>query len=292
MYKSLSILTITFLLFISANAQQKTDREKANLSGMVKTVRSERVDYLGGKLQGKGQTKKLDMVTYDRNGNEVERIIYDDYGFLVGKEVRTFDAKGSLAESVLSDEKGAVIERRVHTFDNGKLVQIITYDAKDNVFLKQVNSYDADKRLKEETYFTPKIAVGKTVYKYNEKGDVSEVAFYLADGSKAVAPIGPCLGAHKVIYVYNDNNKPSKVVAYEPDGEVKKSWQYSYNSKGLLAKDTRESAWSNLKFVYTYEYDSQGNWIKQTARAVSESKLSQIEPSERTTVISREIAYY
>lgn len=263
MYKSLSILTITFLLFISANAQQKTDREKANLLGKVKIIRSEMVSYLGGKLQENGQTKKLDAVTYDVNGNEAERIIYDDYGFLVGKEVRTFDAKSNLAESILSDEKGVVIERRVYTFEDSKLVQTISYDAKGNVVLKQVYSYDANKRLKEETYFNSKIAVGKTVYKYNEKGDVSEVAFYLADGSKAVAPIGPCLGAHKIIYIYGNNNKPSKVVAYEPDGEVKKSWQYSYNSKGLLVEDTRESAWSNLKFVYAYEYDSQGNWIKQ-----------------------------
>ena len=292
MYKSLSILTITFLLIVSAFAQQKTDREKANLTGRVKTIRSEMVSYLGEELQEKGLTKKLDAVTYEETGNEVERIIYDDYGFLVGKEVRTFDAQGNLAESILSDEQGVVIERRVYSFDNNKLAQIISYDAEGKIGLKQVSSYDEDKRLKEETYFNSKIAVGKTVYKYNENGTVSEVAFYLADGSKAVAPIGPCLGAHKIIYAYKGNDKPSKVVAYEPNGKVKRSWQYSYNSKGLLFEDLRESNWSNLKFVYTYEYDSQGNWIKQTARAVSESKLSQIEPSERTTTISREIVYY
>ncbi len=292
MYRLFVTLTITLLLFTSANAQKKTDREKAHLFGAVRTVRSEMVNYLGGKLQEKGQAKQLDTVTYDINGSEVERTIYSDYGFLIGKEIRTFDAKGNLIESVLSDDKGAVMERRVYTYDTGKLAQIISYDVKGNVGLKQVNSYDANKRLKEETYFNPKIAVGKTVYKYNEKGEISEVAFYLADGSKAIAPIGPCLGAHKVIYNYDGNNKPSKVVAYEPDGEVKKSWQYTYNSKGLLVEDIRESTWSSLKFVYTYEYDSQGNWVKQISNAISKSKLSQIEPFERKTVISREITYY
>ena len=166
------------------------------------------------------------------------------------------------------------------------------HDGKGTAVLKQVNSYGENERLREETYYDPKKAAGKTVYQYDEKGNVSEVAFHLADGSKAVAPIGPCLGAHRVIYSYDGTGKPIKVVAYEPDGELKKSWQYSYNPKGQVAEDIRESAWSRTAFIYIYEYDSHGNWIKQIATVTDQSKLSQTGATERKTIISREIVYY
>jgi len=292
MYRLFAVLTFILLLLNSLGAQKKTDREKENLLGAVRSVRSQMAAYIDGKSQEKGRTKQLDVVTYDPTGKEVERTIYDDYGFLVGKEVYTHDAKGNLIERVLSDPKGVVIERRVYTYDNGKLTQIVSYDGKGNIGLKQVNSYDANSRLHEETYYDPKKAAGKTVYKYDEKGSISEVAFYLANGSKAIAPIGPCLGAHRVIYSYDEKGKPIKVVAYEPDGEMKKSWQYSYNPKGQIAEDIRESAWSRTKFAYTYEYDSQGNWIKQVATVNDQPKLSQMEAHERKTVILREITYY
>lgn len=292
MHRLFTALTLTLLLSNSAGAQKKPDREKENLLGAVRSVRSQMTDFIDEKLQEKGRTKQLDVVTYDTKGNEAERTIYNDYGFLVGKEVRTHDAKGNLIESILSDPKGAVMERRVYTYDNDKLTQIVSSDGKGNVGLKQANSYGENGRLREETYYDPKKAVGKTVYKYDEKGSISEVAFYLANDTKAVAPIGPCLGAHRVTYSYDEKGRPIKVVAYEPDGELKKSWQYSYNLKGQVAEDIRESAWSRTRFVYTYEYDSHGNWIKQIATVNDQSKLSQMEPHERKTIISREIAYY
>lgn len=285
-------LTLALLLLNWAGTQKMTDREKAKLLGAVRSVRSQMTDYIGRDLQGEGRAKQLDTATYDENGNEVERTIYDDYGFLVGKEIHTRGANGDLLDSVLSDPEGEVMERRVYTYDGGKAIQVVTSDGKGNIGLKQVNSYGADGRLREETYYNPKEAAGRTGYRYDEKGRISEVAFYLANGSKAVAPIGPCLGAHRVTYSYDGKGRPIKVVAYEPDGELKKSWQYSYNPKGLIAEDIRESAWSRTTFAYTYVYDSHGNWIKQIATVNDQSKLSQMGPDERKMMITREIAYY
>ena len=290
-FRLLRALTLVLLL-LNLSVAQKADREKEGLLGVVHSVRSQTVDYLDENLKEKGRTKQLDTVTYDTNGNEIERIIYDDYGFLVGKKVHTHDAKDNLIESILSDPKGVVMERRTYTRDNGKLVQIMTYDGKGSLVLKQVNSHDAHGRLRDETYYDPKNAVGKTAYKYDEKGNISEVAFYLASGSKAVAPIGPCLGAHKVIYSYDGNGKPNKVLAYEPDGEMKKGWTYTYNLKGQVAEDIRESVWSSTRFIYEYEYDSKGNWITRTAVVSVRSKLSDTEAHQRKTVTSREVTYY
>lgn len=73
---------------------------------------------------------------------------------------------------------------------------------------------------------------------------------------------------------------------------MKRSWQCVYNDEGQIAEDIRESAWSSAKFIYFYEYDSRGNWIKQTATVIDKSNLDQAETHERKTVITREIAYY
>lgn len=287
----LTVLTFTLLLANAAGAQKKLDTEKENLLGPVRSIRSQMTDYIDGKLGGKTRTKQLDIVTYDANGNEVERTIYNDYGFLVGKETHCHDANGNLIESVLADPKGVVMERRVYSYEFGKLTQIVSYGGKGNAELKQVNSFGETGQLSEETYYNPKKPAGKTVYNYDKKGNVSQVAFYLANGSKATAPIGPCLGAHRVTYSYNEKNMPAMVVAYESDGQLKKSWQYTYNHKGQIAKDRQESAWSRTTFVYSYEYDSHGNWTKRIANVNEKSKLTSRKPSEWRTIISREIVY-
>jgi hypothetical protein len=284
-------LALVLSLFHLVDAQ-KTDREKAGLLGAVKTVSSKQINYIDGNLEAAGITKQQDSVTYDKIGNETERIVYDDYGFLVGKEVRTFNASANLIQTVLSDPKNAVLEKQTYSYENNRLIQILSFDDKGSVYLKQLHTYDAKGRLTEEVYYLGDKAAGKTVYQYDAKGNISEVAFYLADGTKAIAPIGPCLSAHKKSYSYNETGKITGVIAYETDGKLKQSWQYTYDSKGNLAEDIRESVYSRKKFLYTYEYDSNANWIKQTAAISDLSKSGDVKPDERKTVILREITYY
>ncbi|MDX6613649.1 MAG: hypothetical protein QOD75_2835 [Blastocatellia bacterium] len=284
-------ITATLLLTASLFAQHKPDREKANLLGPVRSVHSQMTSYIDEKSQETEPTKQLDTVLYDPKGNEIERTIYDDYGFLAGKEVHTFDANDNLMGSVLSDPEGAVMQRQVYAYPNGKLTQIVSYDGKGKVGLKQINAYGENGKLREETYYEQK-AVGKTLYKYDSKGNLSEVAFYMADGSKAVAPIGACLGAHRVTYSYDGKDQLTRMRAYEPDGQVKKSWRYAYNSRREQVEDLRETDWSRTTFAYTYEYDAHQNWIKQFATVTDQSKSNQTEPYKRKMVISREITYY
>jgi len=300
MHRLFTALTLPLLIFSLAAAQKGPDREGENLLGAVRSVRSQMTEYSDGDSQGESRTRQRDLVTYDARGKEVERTIYDDYGFLVGKEVYARDANGNLIESVLSDPKGVAMERQTYAYANAKLAEIVGHDGRGNVGLREVYAYDEDGRLREVTYYEGREAVGKTAYSYDGQGRVSEVAFYLADGSRAVAPVGPCLGAHRVTYSYDEMGRPAKVIAYEPDGNPEKSWQYSYNPAGQLAEDIREDAWSRTTFVYAYEYDSRGNWIKQIATVSGQPKLGQLDfdettqmtPDKRRVIISREIAYY
>lgn len=293
---------LVYLAFVcSANAQKKTDVQKENLSGAVKSVSSKMIDYADENKQNPRRTVQRDLISYDKKGNEIERIIYDDYGFLVGKNRNTYDEKGNLSESVLTDEKNRVLEKSVHEYEQGNLIQIVTFDGEERAQLKQINSFDAKGYITAETYFVSTKPVGKTVYKYDSDYNLIEVAFFNSDGNKAIAPIGPCLSSHKLVYSYSGKH-PAQIVAYEPDGKIKKSWKYSYDKNGRLIDDVRESEYSIVKFQYSYEDDSKGNWIKQFSVStsvsksdmslMSSSKSDKLLPLKRITVISREITYY
>jgi hypothetical protein len=286
-----TLLGTSVLLASVVVGQKKSDREKENLKGAVRVVRSRSTNYPEGNAVASSPAKQLDHVTYDSDGNETERTIYDDYGFLVGKEVRIRDAKGNLVETVLTDPDGAIIEKKTYAYDGGDRTQVSTYD-KDKISLRQVNTYDTVHRLREETYYDLTIARGKTIYKYDDKKHVAEVAFYLTSGAKAVAPIGPCLGAHRVVYSYDSQDRTIRVIAYEADGKVKASWQYDYASGQEVIGYVKATDWSQTRFSYQNEYDSHGNWIKRIVTVETKSKFGEDVNGSRKTAVTREIEYY
>jgi len=280
-------ITLMLLIFHSAGAQEKSDREKAGLHGPVRSVRSETIDYRNETLKISLGTTERESVTYDEKGNQIERIT--DLMGLVGKEVRSYDTNGNLTQSVLSDDTGA-LERRVYAYENGKLMRIVSYDADGKVEIMEVNSYGKDGRLLEAKYVNGKRSLGKTIYKHDEQGNLSEVAFYLG-GAKSIAPVGPCQGEHRITYTYDAQRNPTKIVFYEPNGKVKQRWQYSYDAKGLVTTHILEYYSLKQTFIYVYEYDSRGNWIRKTATKDLGSNDFP-EASKATSVTSREISYY
>jgi hypothetical protein len=285
-------LTFTFFLFFSAVAQEKSDREKADLLGPVRSVRSQTIDYKDETLKQSLGIWQTESVTYDEKGNEIERNTSLAQGSMVGKEVRTYDAKANLIQSILSTDAG-VSERRVYAYEGGKLINIVSYDANGKVDSRQLNSYSKDGLLLEEKYFAGGSAFGKTVFKYDRIGNLSEMAFYLPNGTKAIALMGPCHGAHRMTYAYNEQRKPAQIASYEPNGDLKEKWQYAYDSKGLITSDSFEYVGSRQTSVYVYEYDSRGNWIKKTTTTDFGIKSSaRIAPRSTASVTSREISYY
>lgn len=300
------------LVVTSISAQEKTDREKAFLVGPVKTIRSKAVKQMGDKPDGSGSAKDEDTVTYDRAGNEIERIMISDYGFPIGKQNQKYDAQGLLSETVFVNEKGDLQERTTYVYEQGKLTQVLRYDAKRILREKTVRIYDAKGKLTSEVYYDPNTPRAKTLFVYDDKGIAVEMSFFLTDGRKAVAPLGPCFGGHRVVYTYDDRGQVITKMVYDTDGSVKKSWQYQYNEKGLYAEYLQKSVGSNIRHVFGYEYDATGNWIKQTITSETDTPAmdrlfermgvtEKASPEDakllrdmriRTTVTTREITYY
>jgi len=288
MHRLSAAVTLSLLLLHSAGAQEKSAREKANLLGPVRSVRSITIDYKDATQKVSLGVQQGESVTYDEKGNEIERIT--NLLGLVSKEVRTYDTNGNLTHSVSSDST-EVNERRVYTYENGKLVRIVSHDADGKVNLTETNSYGKDGLLLETKYVTGKGPFGKTVYKYDAQGNLVEVAFYHSNGARTIAPVGPCVGAHRLTYTYDEQRKPTKIVFYEPDGKVRETWQYSYDAKGLETTHTLEYYSAKQTSSYVYQYDSHGNWIRKTTTTDLGAKDFP-EASKVTSVTAREILYY
>jgi hypothetical protein len=287
-----SILILAILgLILPVVGESKTDKDREQLVGPVRSVKSQKKRYADKSLLQEIDVKESDTVIYDQAGNEVERTIFDDYGFLAGKETHAH-LSGKRKESVLKDPKGQTLERRVYNYTGDKLIQIDTFEGGRVPQLRLVSSYGSDSLVDQQTYYAKKRILGKTVYKYDDLGRLSEVAFYRADGKKAVAPIGPCLNSHRITYTYDSQGKPLKVVSFEPDGELKKSWLYVYDEKGQVKEQVQESHGYRVSFESSYEYDSRGNWIKDIVTTHSQSDLIGSQSHTSFSVITRQITYY
>lgn len=304
----LRFLGLPLLLVGLTAAHQKSNREEEDLLGPVRSVSSQMTHRLLemdlGEPETKDRPQRQDLVVYDRQGNEAERTIYDDYGFLVGRQVARRDPDGHLVESILSDPKGTVMARYAYVHADGKLAETVHYDRQGKVELREINSFGEQSRLSETTYRTAGISVGKTVYRYDSAGRRSETAFFMPDGAKAIAPIGPCLGAHRITFTYDEQGRPREAVSYEPSGVMKKSWLYAYNDKGLVSEEKLEDSYDHTTNTHVYEFDPRGNWIRRTTTMIRRPKIDRLsaedrkaypglmEPTKARTTIERAITYH
>ncbi len=297
------------LFCLTVIGQTKSDRTRANLNGAVKTVKELHYRHSDSKPE------ERDSVVYDQKGNEIERTMINDYGQLMGKQIQKFDADGSIKESIFNDEKGRPIDKRVYETNAGKLVKILTYDGKGILREKTVRKYNTAGEFSEEIYFDPTTERAKTVFRYDDKGNSIEMSFFMSDGTKAIAPVGPCLGGHRVTFTYDKNDRPLTKTIFDASDNVKKTSVYTWDNRGNVLTYSSKSSLSTSKFSYTYEFDEKGNWVKQTAiseqdggglfdmmsrstvnlgteeeRKKAEEQMKKL--TMRQTVTVRQIAYY
>jgi antitoxin component YwqK of YwqJK toxin-antitoxin module len=293
-----ALLILSFIYSTTAQVKQ-SDREKANLIGKVKSVTSSSADFTGDKIEGNGYSlKPPETVLCDEMGNEVEDQMVSDFGEQMGKSIKKFDSEHQLLENVWVDPKGNVVRKDVFIYANGKLSEIRTFDDKNLLREKTGRVYDANARLIQEVYYDATKPVAKIVYVYKSGAtQPMEIAFFLTDGRKATAPVGPCLGAHRIAITYDENGRTLSEDTYEVSGELKKSYRWTYNDKSNVATYVVKSSSSIVTFVYSYEYDAKGNWIKRTATGTSRENGLDVfgkpaVPYVRSTVTTRQIVYF
>jgi len=204
MKKTFLIITILVLLGHTYAQSKMTDREFAGLKGQVKSVLNESSTFeiVDGKIEADPRQKVSEDV-YDAAGN-ITRKIYD--------------------EGVLGDGFSIV---------SGVKTQKSLYGATNNKPIKYKYVYDQQgKTIEERKYNSGGVLFFKSVYKYNEKGQINRETWYAKDK------------------LTSDN-------------------LYTYDAQGNLTEIKYQILKTTHQFK-DYKFDAQGNWIERTQTVISE----------------------
>lgn len=206
MKKTLLLLLAIFILFANADAQKKmTDREFANLKGQVKSVLNEsaEAEIVNGKLEIDPR-QRISEDLYDETGNLTQNV------YVEGVSADIFSIAGGVKTQKSLNAGNAKLQNTTYLYD-----------------------YDAQGRITEERKYDPSgVMFFKSVYKYNEKGQLKEETWYAKDR------------------LTSDNF-------------------YTYDTQGNLIEKAYRILNTTYRFK-DYKFDAQGNWTERTQFTSSE----------------------
>jgi antitoxin component YwqK of YwqJK toxin-antitoxin module len=262
MKKALILLVFGFPFVSLVLAGVKTDLQKEGLIGPVQTVRTETAQFSHHSGQWiEGPCGQPSSVTYDRYGNLIE-------GGYAAKIFHTYDAQGNRLETIFYGPDGALLDKTRYTYDGrGNLTEAVSESS--NYINRTVYTYDDQGKL-----------IGETVY--DPGGNIAVESMHIYDSQgRRVQTINhdpahdPGLGIEKV------------VTTYDPRGNIKELTSYYTRRPG--DEEERPVPLPN-KWVYAYEFDAHGNWVKQTKTSCSAETGKLV--CESSLVTYRTITYY
>lgn len=240
------------------------------------------------------------IVTYDSEGRVVEGSMYNSEGKIDFKKVVTYDNKGNkLTENEIDemgvrvkgsfeyDDKNNLINKNTHFFDeNLDTTTIFEYDKKGNlikqhfyivgggwrteIYSKRSENGITIKEIQSKSW---KEKEEKKILKYDDKGNVIEKSKYDAKGNLL----------ERITYKYDTEGREIEVNWENPNGFlVYSKYIKTYNDRGIIAGVKYVYPNGNIEqYVYSYEYDNQGNWIKKVLYI-----------NDRPSITERKIEYY
>jgi antitoxin component YwqK of YwqJK toxin-antitoxin module len=225
-----SLILITFIAFSCKSTQShlKTDLEVANL---------------------KGNVWKIDKTIHNANGNCVCPAAMKTE---CNQSKYVYDKKGNLLESFTIDENGSINDSSKYVYNRrGVCSEIARFSGKKS---KEVPVLQGERVTGIKIYNENGIIEATLNYVYS--GDeISEEKTLNSNGELVSSVQKEYLNGQLVSQTEKDNN-----------GNVQTIRKFKRNASNdvvehliILSKDNKE-----YKFTYEYEYDSAGNWIKQT----------------------------
>ena len=141
----LGIIVVFLVMAFTVKAQEKIDREKDGLVGLVKAVKIEKgfISDMDEKYK-KSDMSHYQTITYDRKGNKISETPIETCGNGLPRE-NIYDDKGQLAEERIYNEDGSLWGRLMHSYDEkGNLFLSDYYDAKGVLYRKWGYFYTFD----------------------------------------------------------------------------------------------------------------------------------------------------
>jgi hypothetical protein len=260
-------VSLVFSLYLAslAVAEVKTDLQKEGFIGPVQTVQIQTAQFSSQSGQWiEGPRELSASITYDVRGNKTEVI----GSAFVGKTLYAYNAQGDLTETLSYSPDGSLSERTVYTYDaKGNLMETVSYAPDGSSHRKTVYIYNAQGQLTEQITCDAAGCFDKGTYTYDPYGNLVEERFYYPDsaaiklhiahtydaqGRRIQTERGPAhlgLGIEKTVETYDANGNILELTTY-------------YTEK--VGDEEDRPIPPPAKRVYTYEFDTHGNWIKQT----------------------------
>jgi hypothetical protein len=300
MFWKLTFVCLIFLSIFSVSAREITDREKSGLFGYVKSIREETAEILI--KNGKPVEKKriLNSVeTFDVSGKQLTHFLYDSDGKdLISGETFIYDASGRLIEkeiehteflhlcdkkTYLYNQSGQPVEEQCF-IENGKLVgkRLFRYDPNGLLFEEESISL-----IEKPIYFNDYL----TRRKFDELGREIEIAT-LKKVNDEWQPEDFRMRFYKWIFVYDSRGHISKRIQIKPDETIFLISESSNDDKGNEIETIYCNAEGMINDVgrYEYEYDKQGNYVKEISYEwINENGKTYFQPEEKTY---RKIEYF
>ncbi len=276
---------------VAAGAQTLSDRERAELRGPVRVVRTEVSEFAHGDGEGvAGPRWTLQSVGYNarggksrqtdfnQNGSASQTRIYanDAEGRATGYEefsggmtvprrhVFVLDEKGNRVEYRIVQPDGANGEKNLYKYDErGRLIETKVLEHKGTLLSRIVHAYDARGRQSSQII-------------YNADGSVSSVSRVTYDARGRVAERNRFDGdmlTYRVRYKYD---RAGRLVEQETAGSVLETdfppsevhapgrVVYVYKAAGRPAEAVAYGPDGSVRERILFEYDSRGNWVKRT----------------------------
>ena len=283
-------LLISVLFLSEASAQSYKQRNQ--FVGRVKAIRIDQA-YLDDNGDPDERGRHLACLrAFDTNGNLTMSEDFYAYGKIsYGKDTYIHDSAGRMIEK--AHEINGSVYKTTYVYDEqGRLA---TEEAQNNHLSQYI--YDPAGKLKEiKRSYADGTGNGKLVFSYDENGRPARKVLYNSRGAreseeaKAYDADGNLLsevGGNGTRTYNARGDLLLEISGKNPSDRYYRRVVYEYNPNNLIAKQQEydnKGLWRT--FLYAYEYDAQGNWIKEVTTQTSREEEKQVWESYRT------ISYY
>jgi hypothetical protein len=199
-------------------------------------------------------------VEYNDDWTQAAVRIYRPDGSTAHKTLHTYDPEGRWLEVAYHEGQGKLIRRSSFLYDGeGQLLEQVDYGPSGSVMGRIVASHRKDENKAKVTegavYNRNNALRSSNVNKIEGNGGKAESAFYNADGSVANrSAVRRNEEGNLEHSEYKADGAVSSRTVSISDGKGWGSDVQEYNGEGVLIR----------KQTYNHEYDSHGNWTKET----------------------------
>ena len=229
MRKLCTLIALCFLWVTPIASQTKTDKDRDQLVGPVKSMEVYIIDYVWKDNRTvEGKSRRWQTATYNIEGNFLERALYEN-DTIRARYVHTYDANGRSTGyeeyTSLLDKTLTIPRRHVYKLnEEGRRVEYTVFESDGSVATRFVYKYDTKGNLIEEQWFAHTgLLGGTTVNTFDEKGNQTSQANYQGDGTLN----------WKHISKFDANGNKTESVQYHGD-TLRYKFVYSYDSKGRV----------------------------------------------------------